>query len=1408
MIIKAGIFTLLSLSLMAATLFAQSSGSLRGKVTDAMSGLLTSATVTATNTETGVEQSATVNAAGVYNFPSLPPGVYTVVAKNASFKSKTMTDVRIRAATQSSLDFSLEVMGTTTEIEVVGTAENMILESGASTGTIMQENLVSELPLVGSNVMELLNSMGGVIKAEEPIFGASNQSFAGINGGSINITRDGVAANEIRYNSGVVTPSYLNPELVGEFKMILSPVDAELGRGAGQVQITTKSGSNTFHGSGIWNNQNTVLDARKFEDKRQGLTPPWRNLNNYTLSASGPIIKNKTFFFASWDQQIVRNKEWVTVAALTNCAKKGIYRYYDGVVGINPIDAITNNYDRYEGGNYPRRVTVTSVNDGTPKLSSAPVGTSGQLMYRSVFDPNVGPEEGKIHISDINGNCASYTPPSGIVANAWNADRNAWDTTGYVNKYLGLMPETNYFGMGDGLNTAGIKWWRTTSGSNNIYGTGEDNRRKQFTIKLDHNVNSANRLSGTYTIEKNEGEDGGPAWPENSYIGRNWRKPQGFNVSLTSTVSPTLLNEFRFGYSRLTGYVTSSIDASDGKLGPILKDLVSGMSLPHYKANFPMVVSFDDLMFGPGANYLSNAGAVSAPFASRGVMNSTWGGTDNRYTFADTITWIKGSHSFKGGAELRTNQAYYTSDGEGGFMSTSSTTPMIRGGNTATAFSRDDWNWEGIRPYGTVSGLSTQNGNSNQGGIVANMLNFLAGGVADVRQYFYIVKDGGNYRWNNINANENVYVTDLRSREFSAFFKDDWRVTRDLTLNLGIRYEYYGVPWNATGMTVALKGGNSNIMGEYGTTWMNWMGLKAANPMKSEYEFVGPGSDHSNRSPWNRDMNNFAPHVGFAWQLPWLGRGLTTLRGGYSISYSPVNNFDNYKGIISTVTGTTTSRQIPSDSYVSLATVGDIVGNFLPTINPMNQVVNMAGGLTVYDENIRNPYTQSMNLSLTRQLTKAITVDVRYIGNLSRKQLSSTNLNAPNYMSNGLIDEFNLVRANGPNTDITKIPILNAILPPSWAGNAAQQLTTNYGVFSTITYGNGMSQLAQGDYNGLAQNIATVGAAAGLTGNKIKAACSGENPAVPCNLIYTNPELQSANITTNSGFTNYHSMQAQVTMRPLRGLSFQLTYTWSRNLMDRGVENYDTGARRYYLSDQHRSHVLNSYGSYALPFGANGFLFRDASGAFKKAVEGWNLSWVASVSSGLPGSLTGGSSFWGISNPVLVRPDLWNNKSGDANKSTFYGDRYVKRPDAEFCANVYGPPDLQNQPTGMKRTCLDNRQALYLKSTGDLVIRNAFPGEIGNMTPNSLTGPGRWTFDLAMAKSVEFMEGKKIDFRIDAQNIFNHATPSGSADTFNHAPRYDVINQPEFGLNSTNPLGYIATKAGHRTFQAKIRISF
>ena len=1470
------LIALLSALFLPLQVFAQSTASLSGRVTDASQAVLTSAEVTAINVETGMESRTTTNNSGIYSFPSLQPGTYRVSAQSSGFQNKTLTDVRLRMGVQSSLNFEMDVAGISTTIEVTSTAENMVLDAGSSTGTVLQENLVAELPLVSNDVMDLINIMGGVVGSENPIFSNFEQSFAGVQSVNINVSRDGISVSEVRWTSGIVSPSRINTDMVGEFRMVLSPVDAELGRGAGQVQITTRSGSNVLHGSGIWNIQNTALDAREWQAKRTNEEPSWRNLHNYTVNVSGPIVRNKTFFFANWDHQLVREKSSVRSMALTNCARLGIYRYFDGWVNTNALD-----HAGFQAPGSPFALPTRPVVDekGNPLLTythpTSGISTTPQTMddlkfysvmggltddaYNAIANDPINCSEyerlyGDAGLAFSNGANRPYIAPwsnSQFSVDPWGNTvgvRNRFDESGYVTKFTDLVPRANNFQIGDGLNTAIYKWTRTVKGSNTVYGTGQDGERKAISVKIDHNINSENRLSGTYNFERLIGEDSMPTWDRDyAYGGNIVRKPQSFMLGLTSTLSPTLINEFRFGLSRTYAMIANPIVAYPEETSKILYDL-----LP-VSDQYPVVVGYDDIRYSPGYGWMFGGAGSSHPIGNMGLLGGSWGGADHRWTASDTVTWIKGAHSFKGGFEVRLAKSRQDSDGEGGFRA-GAMHPVVGGGAMSTTpyapgvfFGDGEFiGWEGM--------LGGQGSYDQPGGYgtVRNMLNWFSGSVQGVQQFFYAAS-AKDRRWNDLLAGEGFRVTDLRNREYAAFFKDDWRVSNSLTLNLGVRYEYYGIPWENNGMTVALVGGSDSLGGPYASSgvFSSFMpkdpSALAYNSAKlAQYEFVGPNSPNSARSAWNKDMNNFAPHVGFSWQLPWLGKSLTTLRGGYSISYTPITNFDGFGGIIAKVPGTEYRQTVGGTydlPYLTLEMLKNGHGTILPLRAPddpyygvnahyvlgLQPLTAREAAFNVYDDNIRNPYIQNLTLSLTRQIGSVLTVDVRYIGTLSRKQLSGFNINTSNYINNGLDKEFAIVRAGGESD------VINSLVPPftlGYAESGSEQVRTSGGIFPGWGPFGIMPDLIQGNYSAVAGALATAnptyGAAPGVNGDVLRSGCLPSQrlyghfndptddtnictAPTPENLIYASPQFASATHNANRASSNYHSMQAQVTMRPIHGLSFQATYTWSRNITDQGINNYLTMERRHYLSTQHRSHTLSSYGSYELPLGARGFVFRDSVGALKKAVEGWQLSWIYSVNSGIPESLAGNSMLWGDNRPVLVRPDLWDNKAGKVEwgddlagadyYGNFYGNKYVRIPDP-MCATV---------AASMQTTCQDNYKALALRSDPNtIVVRNALPGETANlMQSNSLTGPGRWNLDMAMSKSVEFMEGKRIEVRVDAQNIFNHPTPTGGQ-PFSWNARFTQIYNPDFALNSTDSdsFGRLTSKGGHRTFQAKISLRF
>jgi hypothetical protein len=284
-------------------------------------------------------------------------------------------------------------------------------------------------------------------------------------------------------------------------------------------------------------------------------------------------------------------------------------------------------------------------------------------------------------------------------------------------------------------------------------------------------------------------------------------------------------------------------------------------------------------------------------------------------------------------------------------------------------------------------------------------------------------------------------------------------------------------------------------------------------------------------------------------------------------------------------------------------------------------------------------------------------------------------------------------------------------------------------------------------------------------------------------------------------------MQTQVTLRPTHGLNFQASYTWSRNLGDRGDGTDPLNrALDYGVLGSNRKHTLTTYGTYNLPLGPNGYVFRNSSGWVTRLAEGWQVSWVSSMTSGLPYSVTTVNSMFGGSGVDLVNPNLFDTQGGTVTWKTgsrsgrYFGyDKYKQVTDPQ-CSSI---------AASLQSVCTSNLHALALASDpSQIVFQHAQPGVRGNFDPNTLTSPGRWSLDMAVSKDIRITEGKSVNFRMDINNIFNHPTPSGSA-PFSYDQRTYAAGAPISDLNSTtDPFGYIGYKVGHRVFSAKVRFTF
>jgi hypothetical protein len=329
--------------------------SVGGVVQDATKALIPGVTVTLTNTQTGVVDTRITNDSGTYNFPSVPPGIYKISADLTGFKTAVEDNVSLGTAAQVRVNLTMQLgTGPDTIVSVnAASIESRINETSSSVGEVLPTDRVMNLPLVGNNILDLLTVLPGY---RESAGGSQFDTIGGLGLNSVNATIDGLSTNSTRRSAqdlgnSVFTVTAINPDMVGEVRLILAPVDAELGRGNAQVQIQTRSGTNRYTGSAVWSIQNSALAANSWLNNHtptlvngvqvdNKTTPDWRNVNQITASYGGPIVKNKTFFFALYSQQINNTRSLVSNTVPTDSARVGIFRYFPG---WNPGNAALTN---------------------------------------------------------------------------------------------------------------------------------------------------------------------------------------------------------------------------------------------------------------------------------------------------------------------------------------------------------------------------------------------------------------------------------------------------------------------------------------------------------------------------------------------------------------------------------------------------------------------------------------------------------------------------------------------------------------------------------------------------------------------------------------------------------------------------------------------------------------------------------------------------------------------------------------------------------------------------------------------------------------------------------------------------------------------------------------------------------
>ena len=370
-----------------------------GVVQDPTGAAVPGATVQLTNEATGVSFTVKTSEAGAYAFEAVQVGSYTVTVEASGFKKFVARSNPVTIGQPATVNVKLEVGQLAESIEVSAAAETVQTSTSGNYGNLFPERVIRDLPIVGTrgrNPLDLVYLQPGVVGGANTgggvhVHGARDRAW--------NFTLDGIDINETSAGGSNFTPLRTNPDSLSEFRIITSNPTAEVGRNSGgQVAMITRSGSNELHGSGFWFYRTPRLNANEWEYNMS--QPPLGKRkfiqNIFGGSVGGPIVKNKTFFFANIQRLMANQASTVSRTVYTAEARKGILRYVKG------------------GRNYPA---------GTPQAS---VDMSGNVL------PG---------LSICTYNVAASDP-----------QRIGLDKT--IQTMLDGIPLPNNFTGGDGLNTA------------------------------------------------------------------------------------------------------------------------------------------------------------------------------------------------------------------------------------------------------------------------------------------------------------------------------------------------------------------------------------------------------------------------------------------------------------------------------------------------------------------------------------------------------------------------------------------------------------------------------------------------------------------------------------------------------------------------------------------------------------------------------------------------------------------------------------------------------------------------------------------------------------------------------------------------------------------------------------------
>jgi len=1157
--------------------FAQGAlGTITGTVTDTTGAVIPDAAITITQVDTGVARNISSSSAGYYRI-SVPPATYRIETTKEGFKAAVVDNVIVPVAQVVTQNVTLEVGQLRQTVTVTGVPP-LLTPDTAMISTSMSPKEFATLPISLDDGGRQLQSF---IFSSLP--GTVGGSYAGsLSGGqlfSADIMIDGVSIGRYDMNGGSLTEFSPSTDSIGEFNVQMSSYSAEYGNTGGGIEnFVMKSGTNKFHGSVYEYVQNKVFNAAGFSNNAYGSGKPQHNDNDFGVAIGGPIKKNKTFFFFTYEGDRYRSFNISGLATIpTTAMKQGDFSDWLGdQIGTDPLGRPV-----YENQIY-NPLTTRTVAAGAVDPVTGLTNTSGEAAtIRDPFAGNIIPAQ---YFSTTTAKLLPlFATPQ-------------FDTL--------LKNEPAYSGCCPVLN---VNHW---------------------SLKMDHVISSSQHISGSFNYIRRDRTIRAaspyyppfPGYPLSNVKEQIVGGPMA-RFSYNWIMNSHTVNEFSMGYNRFPN--NNNVTPNAQYASDLGINGVDTSCFPHF--------SF--------SGHVGQLRGFGVGCANDDISES--------YVMQDTLSYVRGKHNLKFGAVF-TRFRYNTFE------------PGQLGGSFA--FSDRETSLDG---FPDATGIP--------------FASFILGAV-----------DSGS---------RSVYTTEpgYRSGSVDMFIQDNWKATRKLTLNIGLRYDLPLPKKEAFNRQSGLDPTVPN---------------PGANGIPGALVFLGNCQGCDGRSSF-QDMywKELAPRFGLAYAIT----NKLVFRGGYGISYSPpiLNNFGSQnifgyngsvplqRGYSATLTGfsldpTTYWSALKGASLPAGARVGvPPFSGTLPAIDPT--LANGNGIDFLPASSLAQPYAQNWNAGFQYMLPKEVMLELDYVGSKGTRLLQSMFSN-----------DFNQVPS--------KYMGLGTMLEDNLADDLANPTTA--------------AALAQ----------------YGIT--KLPYAGFNDGPMNPTVAQALRPFPQYDPVTNNyptMGSSIYHSLQVTARKRATKGLTFIAAYTYSKTLTNAdtalyyptggfGVYNfgqdfYNRNAEKSIASFDY-THMMKLTWVYDLPFGPGQKFLGGTSGVLGKVVGGWTITAIQNYTSG---------------DPLAVVTDWCTGLYSGP-----YGDGCGVRPNLITGVAQTVPHSGLDAQNG---TLYLNPAAFVAPALNADDYSTTF-GSAPRILPN-IRGPAHASENFGILKKTYITESSDFEFRADFFNLFN-----------------------------------------------------